>query len=109
MAALKYDLIVDQGATYILYIPVFDDNGDPAYVEGWAATGQIRADYNSTTVRHTLALTPIENSIVLTIPAADSTAWTWQLGRYDVELVAPSTTVTRLIEGWVVVRPNVTR
>jgi hypothetical protein len=60
-------------------------------------------------VLHTLALTLSGTAVTLRIPAATSAAWTFSLGRYDVELTAPDGTVTRLVEGSVVVRPEITR
>jgi hypothetical protein len=106
--ALKYDLIVEQGADYQVTFPVLglDAGGTLA---GWTATGQIRAGYTSSTVLHTLALTLTGTNVVLRVPAATSSAWAFSLGRYDVELTAPDGAVTRLVEGSVVVRPEITR
>jgi hypothetical protein len=109
MPALKYDLIVDQGADYAVTFPVLDGAGQPVDVTGWSASGQIRAGYASATVLHTLAPTLGSGGLALRIPAATSAAWAFRLGRYDIELVAPDATVTRLVEGSVVVRPEITR
>lgn len=108
MPALRYDLIVDQGSDYDRTIPVL---GLPAgdTLAGWTAAGQIRGGYTSTTVLYTLALTLVGTDVVLHIPAATSAAWTWRLGKYDVELTAPDGTVTRFVEGSVVVRAEITR
>ena len=110
MAVRTYHLIVDQGANYALSIPVLNDNGGPTTVTGWTVTGQIRAYPNGSTVLHELELTVGGTTVTLQIPAADSSAWTWRTGRYDVELTSPDGLVkARLIEGLVVVRPEVTR
>jgi hypothetical protein len=54
-------------------------------------------------------LVPTGTNVRLTIPAATSAAWAWRLARFDIELTAPNTTVTRLVEGAVVVYPEITR
>lgn len=108
MTALRYDLIVDQGADYERTIPVLDQAGQPVTLAGWTAAGQVRDSYAAATVLHTLALTLSGSSVVLRIPAATSTAWPWRFGRYDLELTAPDGAVTRFLEGAVVVRAQIT-
>lgn len=108
--ALRYDLLINQGETYRRAIPVTDTGtGQPLDVTGWTAMGQIRASYGSDTVLHTLTLTPDGTDLILEIPGDVSAAWTWRLGRYDIKLTAPNTTVTRLLEGSVVVYAQTTR
>lgn len=107
--ALTFHLTIDQGSNYQLTIPVLDGTS-PVTVTGWTATGQIRADPRSTTVLYELDLTATGTNVVLQIPGEDSSEWTWRTGRYDVELVSSNGLVaTRLIEGLVVVRPEITR
>lgn len=110
--ALRYPLIVKQGATYRRRIPVVDTADDqPAdSTAGYTAVGQIR---RSTTpgaaLLHTLDLTFDGTDLVLTIPAATSAGWSWRLARYDVEVTTPDGTVVDFLEGPVVVRPEITR
>jgi hypothetical protein len=61
--ALRYDLLVEQGADYERLFPVFDGNGAPANVDGWTVTGQIRGSYGDTTVLHTLTLVPTGTNV----------------------------------------------
>jgi hypothetical protein len=49
------------------------------------------------------------SEVRMSIPAAVSTSWAWTSANYDLELVAPSGAVTRLVEGHVLVRPEITR
>jgi hypothetical protein len=108
MPALCYDLIIDQGTDYTRSIPVLGlADGDT--LAGWMVAGQIRAGYASPTVLHTLDLTVSGTDIVLHIPAATSADWTWRRGRWDIEVIDPIGTVTRLVEGAVVIRPEITR
>ena len=109
MPAARFDLIIEQGADYEATIPVLDEAGQPQTLTGWTAAGQIRAGYASTTALATLDLTAGATDIILRVPAATSAAWGFRLARYDVEVVAPGGATTRLVEGAVVVRPEITR
>ena len=111
---LRYDLRINQGETFQLAIPVLDENGDPASLSGMTARGQIRAHATAAAVLHewTVLNGGIAfdgNNVVLTVPAASSAAWTFRTGTYDVELVAVDGDVIRLIEGHVLVHPEITR
>ena len=111
---LQYHLRINQGETFQVAIPVLDEDGDPISLAGMTARGQVRPYAPSTTVLHewTLGNSGIAfdtNKVVLTVPAATSSAWTWRGGQYDVELVDGSGAVTRLVEGYVVVHPEITR
>jgi hypothetical protein len=109
MSALTYHLVVNQGSNYVLTIPVLDGT-TPVTVTGWTVNGQIRRQHDSATVLHTLSLTATGSSVILQIPAEVSSEWAWRVGKYDVELASPDGLITtRLIEGLVVVRPEVTR
>jgi hypothetical protein len=114
MAALQYDLPINQGETCSFTFPVFDGSGDPLTVDGWTAKAQIRryphsvpvfyewsADNNNIVVSGT--------SVTLQLPAADSASWTWNNGYYDLYLYDPDSTPTRIAEGAVRVSSEVTR
>lgn len=112
MPALRYDLLVDQGADYRRGFPVLDTaTGQPVTsLAGWSAAGQVRVSHQpGAELLHTLDLTLTGVTLVLLIPAATSSAWPWRLARYDVELTAPDGTTSRFLEGAVVVRPEITR
>lgn len=109
MTVLTYPLVINQGADYALSIPVLNVGAQPVSVDGWTAAGQIRATPYSDDVLYELDVTPGGSAVVLDIPGAVSAAWTWQFGHYDVELTSPGGDISRIIEGPVIVRPNVTR
>ncbi len=109
MPAARYDLIVEQGSDYLLRVPVLNEFGQPVTVTGWTVTGQVRARHSSDTVLQQLDVTPNGTYVELRIPRATSSAWTFLAARYDVEIVSPGSEGTRLIEGGVYVRPEITR
>jgi hypothetical protein len=109
--ALRHDLVIEQGSTYRLSVPVLDDTSEPLDITGWTVRGQIRLTHASPTVAYDLGphLAIAGTAVEVTIPAEDSSLWTWCGGVYDVELVDPDGNPTRLIQGNVVVSPEVTR
>jgi hypothetical protein len=111
---LRFDLRINQGETFVLDIPVYDENGDPANLTGNTVRGQIRSHAAAPTVLYAWTTTALNlafggSGVVLSVPAADSSAWTFRTGAYDIELQDTAGNVTRLVEGHVVVQPEITR
>ena len=113
---LRYDLRLNQGETYRVSIPVLDEdgNGDPALLTGTTAKGQIRTHAASPTVLYEWStangnLAYDVNNVVLTVPAAASSLWTFRTGRWDLEIFDDAGFTTRLVDGMVIVHPEVTR
>lgn len=111
---LRFDLRINQGETFRLAVPVLDEDGEPVALSGMSARGQIRSHAAAPTALYEWATTAGNlaldgDDVVLTVPAAASAAWTWRTARYDLELVDTGGFVTRLIEGHVIVHPEITR
>lgn len=112
---LRFDLRINQGETFQLSIPVRDTSDNPVDVTGMDARGQIRAQDAAPAVLYEWSddagnLVLSTSNVVLLVPAADSTGWTFRTAQYDVELVDPgSSATTRLVEGLVIVHPEITR
>ena len=111
---LRHNLRINQGETFQVDIPVLDDDSNPVPVSGMIARAQIRSTAGNGAVLYDWSLTAAnivltDSTITLKVPAADSAGWAWRTGAWDLELVNGAGTVTRLIEGWVVVHPEVTR
>ena len=111
---LRYHLRINQGETFQLAIPVLDANGAPVSLSGMTARGQIRSHAADATVLHEWTLLNAglafsSNNVVLKVPAATSSAWTFRTAQYDVELVDTDGSVTRLVDGHVIVHPEITR
>lgn len=116
MPAAYNDILIEQGATYFLAVVWKDENGDPYDLTGYTARMQIRrkktsetAEHSATTENGGIALGTTDGTISITIPAATTSDFEFTAGVYDLELVAGSGFVTRLLEGGVEVSKEVTR
>jgi len=128
MAAGKYSLIIEQGATLDLEIQYKDSAGTAVDLTGYSGKMQIRSDYadsNPTTyitLSSSLAADgtglnfsgsngttpPTSGSIGIFISAASSSVFTFSTARYDLEITSGSI-VTRLLQGEVKLQKEVTR
>lgn len=111
----NYDLCIAQGATFQKVI-TWKSDGVLVDLTGYSARSQIRATSESatplielTTANGRIALGGAAGTITLTISATDSASLTAGRGVYDLELVAPNGTVTRLLQGTVTISRNITR
>jgi hypothetical protein len=109
--ALRFTLFIDQGSDYSVTFPVKKPDDSPQDLAGWSARGQVRVVATDPVVLHdfTDELSLVDSDLTLTVPASVSSAWMWSFAAYDVELIDPDGEVTRLVEGFLVVRPEVTR
>lgn len=105
--ATKANFIIDQGTDVQIDVNISDV--DLVDITGYSARAQMRKHYQSSTYHTFTASIQDANTVVLTMSAAVS--GNIEAGRYvyDVELVSPSNTVTRLVEGMITVSPEVTR
>ena len=128
MAAGKYHLIIEQGATLNLEIQYKDSAGTAINLTGYSGKMQIRSDYadNNPTTYITLSSSlaadgtglnfsgsngttpPTSGSIGIYISAASSSVFTFDTARYDLEITSGSV-VTRLLQGDVKLQKEVTR
>ena len=112
MAAIA-NLTLDQGATFNSDVTVKDANGNAFDLTGYTASAKMAKGYSSTRTRTSLTCTistPATNGIVTLALTADQTG-ALDDGRYvyDLEILqTSSSTITRVIEGIITVRPQVT-
>jgi hypothetical protein len=116
MPASIYNLNIEQGATFTRTITWKDSTGAAVNLTGYTARMQIRERVDSATALVSLtqasgiALGGSAGTITLTITSALTDALpNMKKGVYDLELVSSGGIVTRLIQGEVVVSPQVTR
>ena len=115
MAAV-YDITIEQGATFRLSLIWKDSSNVPVNLTGYTARMQVRRSYTDTVIQ--LAMTTEGGSITLggaagTINVVSAATATEDIatraGVYDLELMSSNGVVTRLVEGKVTVKPEVTR
>ena len=112
MAAIA-NLIVDQGANFSSDVTVKDANGNAFDLTGYTTQAKMAIGYASTRTRTNLtsviATDAASGVVALAMTATQTAALDAERYVYDVEITETSTgTVTRVIEGLITVRPNVT-
>jgi len=113
MAAIA-NLIIDQGASFSSDITVKDANGNAFNLTGYTAAAKMALGFSSTRTRTTITATISSDPATGTVSLSLTPAQTTDLDAparyvYDVEITNTSTgAVTRVIEGIITVRPNVT-
>ena len=109
MATIQ-NLYIDQGTTYSLTITVSDQNGDVKDLTDYTVRGQLRKSYySSTSTSFTASATsPTDGEITISLTATQTSAL--KAGRYvyDIEIESDEETL-RVLEGIVVINPEVTR
>ena len=112
----KYDFVIEQGATFDRSLTYKDPAGTPLNLTGYTARMQIRSGVSSPTVlleltsaNGRLVIDPLVGGITIYLEPVDTEGVMWKRGVYDLEIEAPDTSVTRLIEGNIELSREVTR
>lgn len=111
MAAARYNILIQKGSTFHKQIVLRDDNSLPIDLTGSTIMGQIRETIDAaTSIPFTVVVpTPTNGTFTLTIPDETTAGITYAKGVYDLEIHYPDNTVDRLLQGNVVIDPEVTR
>lgn len=123
MTAVHVDLTIEQGSDWPgLAFPIFDAEGVPYDLTGCTARGQIRRVRDSTPALFSWDTSPaageglitLANSLLtIRVLGAESSAWDWNTGRYDIFLTNPAAPVGqrtfRIADGAVYLDLEVTR
>ena len=112
MAAIA-NLIIDQGASFSSDVTVKDANGNAFDLTGYTTQAKLAKGYSSTRTRTSMtsviATDAASGVVALALTATQTAALDAERYVYDVEITQTSTgVVTRVIEGLITVRPNVT-
>jgi hypothetical protein len=125
MAAGKYNIVIEQGATYQIELQYKDSNNTPIDLTGYSGRMQIRPSIGSPTSYLYLSsslqpdgtglnfsgsngiTSPVSGNIGIYISAATSSALTFNQAVYDLEIQSGSY-VTRLLQGNVQLSKEVT-
>lgn len=116
MSFFKYDLVIDQGATFTEDLTW--KTGKPALgvdMSGCQARIQFREEIGSTAVLYEMTTQTgeitlgMQGEVHLEIDAVTTAGFTFTDAVYDLEIVFPNGFVKRLTQGKVKVTPEVTR
>ena len=110
MAAIA-NYVIDQGTSFSSAITVRGSDGNPLDLTDYTASAKMALGYASTRTRTTITTTindPTSGVVALSL-TANQTAALDAPARYvyDVDITASDSTVTRVIEGIMTIRPNV--
>ena len=105
--------VIDQGTTFSKQITVYETDGTTVQnLTGYTTTSQLRKNYTSSAYTDILATisSPATNGIIIMSLTAVQTA-AIKSGRYvyDLQINAADGTVTRVLEGVITFRPEVTK
>ena len=111
MAAIA-NLTIDQGTTFNSDVTVKDSNGNAFDLTGYTAEAKMAKGYSSTRTRTTITTTIAADAttgvVTLSLTATESAGLDAERYVYDLEITQTSSgSVTRVIEGIITVRPQV--
>lgn len=125
MAAGSYNFTIEAGTTMEIPLVWKDPSNNPYNLTGYTARMQARPSIDSTTVLHEwttenggITITPAEGKIVLAADDTETASWqSWTVtppstsptAVYDLEVISGSGFVTRLLEGTITIKKEVTR
>ena len=105
--------IIDQGSTFSKSITVYQTDGATIQdLSAYTPTSQLRKNYTSTsyiTINATKATPHTSGVIVMSLTAVQTAALKSGRYVYDLQITAADSTVTRIIEGVITLRPEVTK
>lgn len=104
------NIYIDQGTTFSFTIAVSDQYGDVKDLSDYTAASQMRKSfYTNTAIDFTADISsPLDGEVTISLTAEETSAI--KAGRYvyDIEIASSEETV-RVLEGIVVVNPEVTK
>jgi hypothetical protein len=105
----KIDLILDQGASFIVGFNILNANGSAVDASAYTANSQIRKTYTSNTY-YSFSIGTYSNGLI-TLAMNSAFSNTIPAGRYvyDLEIIDGIGNKARVVEGIVDVTPQVTR
>lgn len=113
MKAAKYDLVINQGATFGITVTIKQKNGLPLDLTGYTGKGQIREALESPIVVADIEVditNPRKNGqVLLKLSAEQTKRLNFIYGVYDVKLTTPRNEIMRVLQGKVIVDREVTQ
>ena len=115
MPANIYDMICEQGTTFVRVVTYTDSNNTPIDISSYSGRMKVRKSKSSPEEYLSLATggrglsLQANGEIEITIPASTSAKIPAGNYKYDLEIVSPAGVVTRVIEGDFKVSGEITR
>lgn len=107
--AKRVNLLIDQGADFVTTFELVDDFDEPLIVSGYIARAQMRKHYSSNTFTD-FSCTLLNGELRIALTAAQTANLAAERYVYDVELKdVTANSVTRIVEGFVTLTPEVTK
>ena len=105
------NLYVDQGSFFRTYITVSSTDGTPLDLTNYTVSSQMRKSYQSSTAYDftTAISVPIQGRVRVELSSEQSRQIPAGRYLYDLEVTAPSGEKTRVVEGIVLINPEITK
>jgi len=110
----RWDWVIEQGRTLAIPISWYDQTEAVVDVSGYTAKLTIRLTWGSTTALVALTsaagitLAATDPNIVISLASTTTAAYTgWTRACYDLELISAGSVTTRLLEGFVTLRKEI--
>lgn len=114
--AVTVNLVFEQGADFSHIVGLQNSDGSVFSLVGYTARMQIRDLVSSTPVlldlntgNGRITVNGAAGQLTLTVSNADTSAFTWRSGVYDLEIISAGALVTRIMQGNATVSFEVTR
>jgi len=113
--ATLYSTTIDQGADWYINFTYENSTGTPINLTGYTAAMQLRSEPSDLTAALSLTsssgITITGTTGLVAVHATATQTGSLQAGiyYYDLEITSPTAIVTRLVQGQIVVSPQVTR
>jgi hypothetical protein len=117
MAAGVYNTVIEKGATFELTVTYNDATGAAVNLTTWTVRMQVRETPSSASailtsegVSPTIVLTKNSSGVIsATVSAANTAALTVATAYYDIEAQTSAGVVRRVLQGRIIISPEVTR
>ena len=108
--AIKSNLIIDQGSDYSVTISPTDSAGAVMTLTNYTGRAAMRKSVTSSTSKDfTVAINASASELTLSMTSAYTANVAAGRYLYDVEVVSPTSVVTRVLQGIVTISPEITR
>ena len=114
MSSGRYDINVDQGATWAITLTIKQANKLPFNLTGYMGEGMVKKTIDDPSALASFIVTfpsPLEGKVTLMLPASVTSEFDFTWGVYDFKITspAPNSQVTRVLQGKVILNREVSR